>query len=41
MVDIEHPIWRVVAGTGSAYLVLLALMTVLLFLLPYLVFVTY
>lgn len=40
MVDLEHPIWRVVVGTGSAYIVLLAVLTVLFFLLPYLVFAT-
>lgn len=39
MADLEHPVWRVVVGTGGAYLVLLAVMTVLLFLIPYLVFV--
>lgn len=40
MVDLEHPIWRVVVGTGSAYIVLLAILTALFFLLPYVVFMT-
>ena len=39
MVDLDHPVWRVAAGTAGAYLVLLAVMTVLFFLVPYLVFV--
>jgi len=38
MVEFDHPIWRVLAGTAGAYLVLLAIMTVLLFLVPYLIF---
>ncbi len=38
MVELDHPVWRVVVGTGSAYLLLLAVMTVLFFLIPYLVF---
>lgn len=38
MVEFDHPIWRVLAGTAGAYLVLLTIMTVLLFLVPYLIF---
>ena len=41
MVAFDHPIWRAVAGTAGAYLVLLAIMTVLLFLVPYLIFTTF
>jgi len=41
MVAFDHPIWQVVAGTAGAYLVLLAIMTVLFFLIPYLIFTAF
>ena len=39
MVDFSAPPWRAALGTASGYLVILAVMTVLLFLVPFLVFV--
>lgn len=35
---LDHPIWRAVAATALAYGLLLAVMTVVLFLLPYAIF---
>ena len=35
----DHPAWLTAAGTAGGYLLLLAVMTVLLFLVPYLAFV--
>ncbi|MFC7166430.1 hypothetical protein [Halospeciosus flavus] len=37
-IDTEHPSWRVAAGTFVSYGILLAVVTVLLFLVPYAVF---
>ncbi len=34
----EHPIWRTAAGTLTGYLVILLVMTVVLFGIPYLLF---
>ncbi|MDY6817653.1 MAG: hypothetical protein SVG88_03245 [Halobacteriales archaeon] len=34
----SHPAWRTAIGTGIAYLVLLGILFVLLFVLPYLLF---
>ena len=39
MPEVDHPAWRTAAGTVGGYLVLLAVLTVLLFVLPYLLFV--
>jgi len=39
MVDLTHPAWRAALGTAAGYLVILAVMTVLLFGVPYLAFV--
>jgi len=36
--DFDHPAWLTAAGTVGGYLVILAVMTVLLFLVPYLIF---
>ncbi|MFP8955660.1 hypothetical protein ACLI4Y_02950 [Natrialbaceae archaeon A-CW3] len=36
----DHPSWQTAAGTVAGYLLILALMTVVLFILPWLVFVT-
>ncbi|WP_265110500.1 hypothetical protein [Halosolutus halophilus] len=38
--EFEHPAWTAAAGTGVAYLLLLALLTVALFVVPWLVFAT-
>lgn len=38
MVDFDHPAWVTAAGTAGGYLVLLAVMTLLLFVVPYLLF---
>lgn len=38
MVDVTHPAWRTALGTVGGYAILLLVMTVLLFGLPYLVF---
>lgn len=37
--EFEHPSWIAAAGTGVGYLLLLALLTVALFLVPWAVFV--
>ena len=37
--EFEHPSWLTAAGTGVGYLLILALMTVLLFIVPWLLFV--
>lgn len=37
-IDIAHPSWKTLAGTGLGYGAILVLMFVLLFVLPYLVF---
>jgi hypothetical protein len=34
----DHPVWRSVAATALGYVVLLLVMTVLLFLVPYAIF---
>lgn len=39
MLDVDHPAWWAAAGTVGGYLVLLAVLTVLLFAVPYLLFV--
>lgn len=39
MEDFSQPAWVTAVGTAGGYAVLLAVMTVLLFLVPYLVFV--
>ena len=36
--EFDHPSWRTVAGTGASYLVVLGVMFVLLFVLPFLLF---
>ncbi|MFP9190819.1 hypothetical protein [Natronosalvus vescus] len=36
----DHPSWKTAAGTGVGYLLILALMTAVLFVLPWLVFTT-
>lgn len=35
---LDHPVWRAVVGTALAYGLLLVVMTLLLFLLPYAIF---
>jgi hypothetical protein len=37
--DVERSSWLTAAGTGGGYLLILAVMTVLLFLIPYAIFV--
>lgn len=37
--ELEHPSWIAAAGTGIGYLLILALLTVALFLVPWAVFV--
>lgn len=37
--DVERSSWLTAAGTGGGYLLILAVMTVLLFVVPYLIFV--
>ena len=39
MLDVDHPAWRTAAGTVGGYLVVLAVLTALLFVVPYLLFV--
>lgn len=39
MAGFEHPAWATAAGTVGGYLLLLAVMTLLLFAVPYLLFV--
>lgn len=34
----DHPTWITIGGTAVSYLVILAIMTILLFAVPYLVF---
>ncbi|SEW00872.1 hypothetical protein [Natrinema salifodinae] len=36
--EFEHPSWRTAAGTGIGYLLILAVLTVALFVVPWLVF---
>lgn len=36
--DYSHPSWLTAAGAGGAYLLILAVMTVALFLVPYVLF---
>lgn len=36
--EFEHPAWLTAIGTGIGYLIILAIMTVVLFALPWLVF---
>ncbi|GAA0199200.1 hypothetical protein ACFFQF_15870 [Haladaptatus pallidirubidus] len=36
--DFDHPAWLTAAGTIASYLLILALMTVLLFGVPYVIF---
>ena len=38
MIDVDHPAWRAALGTAGGYVVLLAVLTVLLFLVPYALF---
>ena len=38
--EFEHPSWIAAAGTGIGYLLILALLTVALFVVPWLLFVT-
>ena len=38
--EFEHPSWTTAAGTGIGYLLILALLTVALFVVPWLVFAT-
>lgn len=38
-IDLDHPSFRTALGTGVGYLLILALMTLLLFLVPYAIFV--
>ncbi len=35
----DHPSWMTIVGTGVGYLLILVVMTVLLFLIPWLLFV--
>ena len=35
----DHPSWRAIVGTGVGYLLILVVMTVILFLIPWLLFV--
>lgn len=37
--EFEHPAWITAAGTGVGYLLILTVLTVALFIVPYLVFV--
>lgn len=37
-IDLDHPSWTTLAGTGLGYGAILVLMFVLLFLIPYVVF---
>lgn len=39
MADLDHPAWLTAAGTVGGYALLLVAVTVLLFVLPYLLFV--
>ena len=36
--EFDHPAWLALAGTGIGYLLILAVLTVALFIVPYLVF---
>ena len=36
--EFDHPAWLTLAGTGIGYLLILAVLTVALFIVPYLVF---
>lgn len=36
--NLDHPIWRAAAGTTAGYLLVLVIMTVVLFAIPYLFF---
>ena len=36
--EFDHPAWLTAAGTGLGYLLILAVLTVALFIVPYLVF---
>ncbi|WP_339103985.1 hypothetical protein [Haloterrigena salinisoli] len=36
--EFDHPAWLAAAGTGIGYLAILAVLTVALFIVPYLVF---
>ncbi|WP_246999493.1 hypothetical protein [Halosolutus gelatinilyticus] len=38
--EFEHPAWITAAGTGAGYLLILALLTIALFIVPWLVFAT-
>ena len=38
MVDLDHPAWLTAAGTAAGYVLLLAAATVVLFVVPYLLF---
>ena len=38
MAEYDHPAWRAAAGTAGGYAVLLAVMTLLLFGVPYVIF---
>ena len=38
--DYEHPSWLTLASTGGSYLLILLVMTALLFLIPYAIFVS-
>lgn len=40
-IDYSHPTWLAAAGTGGAYLLILLAMFVLLFVVPYLVFLLF
>ena len=40
MASFDHPAWLTAVGTAGGYVVLLAVLTVLLFLVPYLLFAT-
>ncbi|RKD97505.1 hypothetical protein [Halopiger aswanensis] len=39
-IDLEHPSWLTAASTIAGYLVILAILTVALFVVPWLVFAT-
>lgn len=40
MIDLRHPSWLTALGTAGGYLIILGVMTLLLFVLPYVLFVS-
>lgn len=40
-IDLDHPSWRTAGATAVSYLLILAVLTVLLFVLPYLAFTAF